>query len=193
MEINNIVGNITTKQFIEDINTNFDAVQNNFDTMQQDFDTVRQDIEQDIEDIKNDIQPVNLVNQLKSDLLNLIYPVGSYYWSSVNESPTDFIGGTWTQVKDVFILAAGDTYKVSNSLKDGGYATVTLNKNNLPPHSHQVNCASTFNGQGSSFYPQGGKTDSARGLMANTESSGSGQSFSILPPYKVAYCWCRTA
>ena len=66
-------------------------------------------------------------------LLNLVYPVGSIYWSSKNTNPGTLFGGTWTQIKDKFILTAGDYY--SNGAT-GGAATVTLTVSNMPSHSH---------------------------------------------------------
>ena len=73
-------------------------------------------------------------------LLNLVYPVGSIYWSSNNTNPGTLFGGTWTQIKDRFILAAGDYY--SNGAT-GGAATVTLTVNNMPSHSHSFTPSGT--------------------------------------------------
>jgi microcystin-dependent protein len=70
---------------------------------------------------------------IKADLLNLIYPVGSLYWSSKDTNPANLFGGTWTQIKDKFVLAAGDTYSVNAT---GGASTVTLTEEELPSHSH---------------------------------------------------------
>ncbi len=73
----------------------------------------------------------------KGALLNLIYPVGSLYWTSKapnnNGDPNILFGGTWVQIKDRFILAAGDTY--SNGAT-GGSATVTLTVDQMPNHRH---------------------------------------------------------
>ena len=66
-------------------------------------------------------------------LLNLVYPVGSIYWSSNNTNPGTLFGGTWTQIKDRFILAAGDSYTNGST---GGAATVTLTVSNMPSHTH---------------------------------------------------------
>ena len=41
------------------------------------------------------------------DLLDTIYPVGSIYMSVNNTSPASFLGGTWEQIKDRFLLGAG--------------------------------------------------------------------------------------
>ena len=73
-------------------------------------------------------------------LLNLVYPVGSIYWSSNNTNPANLFGGTWTQIKDRFILAAGDYY--SNGAT-GGAATVTLTISNMPNHSHSFTPSGT--------------------------------------------------
>ena len=85
---------------------------------------------------------------LKENFLNLVYPVGSIYWSSNNTNPGTLFGGTWTQIKDKFILAAGDSY--SNGAT-GGAATVTLTVSNMPSHSHSIggstgNTQPTFTG-----------------------------------------------
>lgn len=66
-------------------------------------------------------------------LLNLVYPVGSIYWSSNDTDPGTLFGGTWQQIKDRFVLAAGDSYSVNAT---GGAATVTLSVDNMPSHDH---------------------------------------------------------
>ena len=68
-------------------------------------------------------------------LLDLTYPVGSIYWSKNATNPSYLFGGTWVQIKDKFILAAGDTYKINRS---GGSATHTLSLNEIPSHLHDV-------------------------------------------------------
>ena len=40
-------------------------------------------------------------------LLDAIFPVGSVYVSSNNQSPAQFLGGTWERVENVFPLFAG--------------------------------------------------------------------------------------
>lgn len=78
---------------------------------------------------------------VKQDLLDLVYPIGSLYWSSKNVSPQTFLGGTWTQIKDTFVLAAGDTYTAESDsvfTATDGAATVTLLEENLPAHTHDM-------------------------------------------------------
>ena len=85
-------------------------------------------------------------------LLNLVYPVGSIYWSSNNTNPGTLFGGTWTQIKDKFILAAGDSY--SNGAT-GGAATVTLTVSNMPSHTHSFTPIGTVGSHTHSFTPSG--------------------------------------
>ena len=75
-------------------------------------------------------------NDLKTSLLNFIYPVGSLYWSSNPTNPGTLFGGTWKQIKDCFVLAAGDTYTNGAT---GGNANTTLTEANLPSHTHGLN------------------------------------------------------
>lgn len=78
------------------------------------------------------------LTKLKAEAALAAHPVGSLYWTSSTENPaTTFGGGTWVQIKDKFILAAGDTYTNGAT---GGEATVTLTENQMPKHTH------TFNG-----------------------------------------------
>lgn len=78
------------------------------------------------------------INSLKaitdfSTLALVTYPVGSLYWSSNSTSPALLFGGTWTQVKDKFCLAAGNSYAVGST---GGETTHLLTLAELPSHNH---------------------------------------------------------
>lgn len=55
----------------------------------------------DYEDVEN--------SSLVKEILLLVYPIGSYYWSNVNTDPSHLFGGTWQRVKDTFIYALGDS------------------------------------------------------------------------------------
>ena len=93
------------------------------------------------------------MNTALGNVINLIYPVGSLYWTSdSNFNPNTSFGGTWTRIKDKFILAAGDTYQVNNT---GGTATTTLSVNNLPSHSHTLTPSGTISSHSHSFTPSG--------------------------------------
>lgn len=128
-----------------------------------------------------------------SNFVDYIYPVGSYYWTSVSIDPSVVFGGTWEQIKDKFVLAAGDTYSVNAT---GGEVTHTLTLNEMPVHDHR---ASNYGG----LYVWGGATSGkfAEGsggyetLLSGvyTSVTGGGQAHNNMPPYIVAFCWHRTA
>lgn len=136
-------------------------------------------------------------------LLDLVYPVGSIYMSLNSTSPASLFGGTWAQIKDVFLLGAGDTYSVSEDTKDGGSATVTLQTANLPSHNHSANAsgysfmradslatASVSTGSTSAKYVY--TNDSHHiSLTGTTSNTGSGQEHENMPPYKTVYMWQR--
>lgn len=67
------------------------------------------------------------------NLIDLIRPVGSLYWSKTNTDPsTIYPGTTWEAVTDKFIVAAGTTYKAGTSY---GQATHT---HTSAAHTHTV-------------------------------------------------------
>ena len=44
--------------------------------------------------------------EFKKDLLEKVYPIGSYYWSSSDISPQTLFGGIWTKIKGRFLFAS---------------------------------------------------------------------------------------
>ena len=118
---------------------------------------------------------------------NRIYPVGSIYMSVVNTDPAILFGvGTWEQIKDTFLLSAGDTYAAGGT---GGSATVTLDTNSMPNHSHSYERfnrktnASDFSGQ--FFWVES--------TWPGTGTAGGSQAHDNMPPYLTVYMWKRTA
>lgn len=85
-----------------------------FDSLNENFETIGAEgaIKADSLDLSN----LSNSTDFKDMLVNLVYPIGSYYWSSNNISPHDFLGGTWEQVKDRFVLAAGDNYQLNYNI-----------------------------------------------------------------------------
>lgn len=124
---------------------------------------------------------------LKSMLLDFAHPIGSYYWSSDSTNPSNLFGGTWKQIKDRFVLAAGSSYSVGAT---GGAATVTLTINQIPEHTHAVYSRSVYTGDGNHI-ALCNESNSTGSYV--TGSKGGGEAHNNMPPYIVAYCWCRTA
>ena len=122
------------------------------------------------------------------DLLKAVYPVGAFYISATATSPRTVFGfGTWTQIKDRFILAAGDTYPAASS---GGEATVTLTVEQIPPHNHGLKMCK---GTGNFYSPPWGDGVEEAFPTTVVQSAGGGQAHNNMPPYLAAYIWQRIA
>lgn len=130
-----------------------------------------------------------------SSIVNIVYPVGSIYMSVSNTSPATLFGGTWVQLKDRFLLGAGDTYTGGNT---GGEATHTLTVDEMPSHNHTQsravpygvpynNVSGAGSGSGSPYYSE---TYSPTFTINNT---GGGQAHNNMPPFLVVFIWQRTA
>lgn len=115
---------------------------------------------------------------LKSYMLDLAHPIGSYYWSSSSTNPASLFGGTWVQIKDKFVLAAGDSYAVGNT---GGASTVSFTPSGtnagtaitaaqMPKHRHTThiwnNAGTKANAKTTTNYGAG-TTDATLGLSGN--------------------------
>lgn len=93
------------------------------------------------------------------NLLDIIYPVGSIYFSTSGISPASSIGGTWTQIKDAVIAASGSTYS-SAAARYGGSKTIATNQ--MPEHKHSGitnsdgNHSHTIDGRIIAWYGAGG-------------------------------------
>lgn len=154
-------------------------------------------------------------------ICDLVYPVGSIYMSINATSPSTLFGGSWEQLKDKFLLGAGDTYTAGST---GGESSHTLTTNELPSHNHnfsQTSCTNPGNhthvvgvdkdgGAGSNRYtvhitsnntasgqqlsPISGAAGSHTHTIGGTISNtGSGQAHNNMPPYVTVYIWKRTA
>ena len=130
-------------------------------------------------------------------ILDLIYPVGSIYMSVNSTSPATFIGGTWEQLKDRFLLGAGDTY--SNGAT-GGEATHKLTTTEMPSHNHAQSSVGTQRAistttSGATNYIERGSGVYYTATLNNftTGSRGGDGAHNNMPPYLVVYIWKRTA
>ena len=118
-----------------------------------------------------------------------VYPVGAIYLSTVSTSPASLFGGTWEQIQDRFLLAAGETYTAG---KTGGEATHTLTIAEMPSHNHW--------GVYRPYWYQHDETGQASGVgdgtssnQLYTDNAGGGDAHNNMPPYLVVYVWKRMA
>lgn len=124
------------------------------------------------------------------DTFNLIYPVGSIYMSVVSTNPSTLFGGTWEQLKDRFLLGAGDTYTAGAT---GGEATHTLTVNEMPSHKHTLN-GGIGGVEADGVTPQRGFLGTGRNIDPdNFGSTGGSEPHNNMPPYLVVYMWKRIA
>lgn len=79
---------------------------------------------------------VILENKSLDDLIDIIYPVGSVYISVTSTNPQTLFGGEWTQIKDTFLLACGNSYANGAT---GGEANHKLTVDEMPSHNHAFN------------------------------------------------------
>lgn len=168
----------------------------------------------------------NIGIQIKDENNNNVYPnpfpVGAIYMSVDSRNPSSIFGGTWEQIKDKFLLSAGDTYKAGNS---GGEASVKLNTNQIPSHAHSGSTSANGNhnhkvllnwdanfplrgypgwtggqvGQGMNMqtsyngFNVGTSNDGNHNHTFTTSNTGGNQSHNNMPPYLVVYVWRRVS
>lgn len=122
-------------------------------------------------------------------IFDMVYPVGSVYVSVNSTSPATLFGGTWVQIKDKFLLSAGDTYKAGAT---GGEATHVLTVDEMPRHNHSID---NLNVSGSTTPYMTVQAQEKKGYGGNVQTffTGGGQAHNNMPPYIVVYIWQRTA
>lgn len=152
----------------------------------------------------------NLEKKIKSDVLKLAHPAGSYYWSSDPTDPSELFGGSWEQIEGKFVIAAG-TYKDKNNVErtfevgevDGEYLH-KLEIDEMPSHNHDVYMYCNYGGGSQTIsgkfiiesnnyvsWSVGERTNINMGFLNTTNLSGDNIPHNNMPPYIVAYCWKR--
>lgn len=115
-----------------------------------------------------------------------VYQVDDVFISFSAVSPAERFGGDWEQIKDVFLLAAGDTYAAGS---EGGEATHQLTVDEMPSHTHTT-YAYTYQ-TGSSYSIANGSTAQWQGITSS--SAGGNGAHNNMPPYVTVYMWRRVA
>ena len=114
------------------------------------------------------------------------FPVGYIYITTSSASPAGIFGGTWEQIKDKFLLAAGDTYTAGST---GGSADAVVVEHrhlqSVSPASGTDSGVSTW--EATTLYNGGNK------ITAYTSYEGVNGAGKNLPPYLVVHVWKRIA
>lgn len=132
--------------------------------------------------------------------VDLIYPIGAIYLSTSAVNPKNIFGGVWEQLKDRFLLGAGNTYINGDT---GGEATHTLTVNEMPSHRHSLRVVKDNETNSHGYFPKGNNsqgnnngwadaidTDNANNALGYT---GGNQAHNNMPPYLVVYMWKRVS
>ena len=158
------------------------------------------------------------VNNLIEERLGNIYPVGSIYMSVNSTNPSTLFGGTWEQLKDRFLLGAGDTYSAGVS---GGSSELQAHTHSIPSltgtaassgsHNHVISRRTSTYGSGtqtnwrcitapasvngdynqvSNTENSGAHTHSVTTVASTTGNTGNGNEGNM-PPYLSVYMWKR--
>ena len=143
----------------------------------------------------------NAVDAMSNTMWEKIYPIGSIYISANSTSPAELFGGTWEQIKDRFLLAAGNTYAAGST---GGEATHTLTVDEMPKHRHSSD--SYQSGYSNSiadksnyctWVNRGTSNNNDPGMTQNgpvrTSLVGGSQPHNNMPPYLAVYIWKRVS
>lgn len=164
----------------------------------------------DLKDIQESINTnTNSINSIQTQvngILELIYPKGAIYISTVATNLSVLFGfGVWEQIEDVFLLGAGSAYTAGST---GGESTHTLTVQEMPVHSHTVNAHShaigldndtTVGTYGWSLHVSANgnsvtgaqKTVTSGTSSPNTNTIGGSVAHNNMPPYLAVYVWKR--
>lgn len=147
-------------------------------------------------------------------LAKVLVPVGYVFqWSPVSNGDVDlstaekvknhFGFGTWEQIKDRFLLSAGDTFAVGTT---GGEATHTITEDELPAHKHSL-LPRISNPSGDQITTSGysiiltsdnlvapNQTANIATVTAGDSGyTGNNKAQNNMPPYVAVYVWKRIA
>ena len=158
-----------------------------------------------LEKLKSFMEQINsLLLYIAKNMRLAAYPVGSIYMSLSSTNPSTLFGGTWVQIKDTFLLAAGSTYKAGSS---GGEATHKLTINEMPSHRHSIRetnntqyvyTSKVSENTGTSNYAafvtrRSSYSNGSDYFRLIAEYYGGSEAHNNMPPYYTVYMWRRTA
>ena len=145
------------------------------------------------------VKSINAEQMNIQNILDMIYPVDSIYISLNNTNPSTLFGGVWEQIKDKFLLCAGDTYNAGST---GGEATHTLTINEMPKHHHDmydsiyggfVNSVGVRQDGGGSNHKVPNYAQTNAYSVYRPGDTGGNQAHNNMPPYLAVYAWKRVS
>ncbi|WP_347907008.1 DUF859 family phage minor structural protein [Enterococcus cecorum] len=135
------------------------------------------------------------IKQNGRTLLDMFYPVGSIFITTVNTNPSSYMGGSWVRFGNGQTLVGvnesdGDFNSVQ---KTGGSKSHTIDYSNFPA---RATIQKSWKGGTVSYAPwQGGSVSAGKWIVSTPYDMGEpyGRAISNLQPYITVYMWRRTA
>ena len=123
----------------------------------------------------------------KQAIVDMIYPVGSIYMSTVKITPAAVFGGEWEPIRGKFLLAEGDTHVAGST---GGEAEHTLTNAELPKYTNGAVYSGTIDTEKNMAWLT---VPSSNHIGYGHLELGGGQAHNNMPPYLAVYVWKRIA
>ena len=136
-----------------------------------------------------------------SQLINVIYPVGSIYITTNEQNPGEYLGGEWESYGEGRTIVGAGTGTDENNVQKmfeinqtGGEYQHTLTVNEMPSHNHTISSATLW--AWNSSYPinsseMGGTKSRWNAKSISTDTRGGSQAHNNIQPYVVTYMWKR--
>lgn len=135
------------------------------------------------------------IKQNGRTLLDMFYPVGAIFITTVNTNPSSYMGGTWVRFGNGQTLVGVNESDTDFSIvqKTGGAKSHTIDYDNLPARAGKQ--VSWKGGVTSYSEWKSGNLAKDTWIMSNAYDTQTpfGQSISNLQPYITVYMWRRTA
>lgn len=126
-------------------------------------------------------------------LLDIVYPVNSYYISEESTSPAEIFGGTWEQLPEGYTLWSTTTEGEGGKTIDAGLPNITGSVTNVTFRGGvSVTGALTVSG-GGNYGHNDGSNNTRRSLNFDASKSNViyGNSETVQPPAVKVYMWKR--
>ncbi|CAI3327997.1 hypothetical protein CIRMBP1229_02406 [Enterococcus cecorum] len=135
------------------------------------------------------------IKQNGRTLLDMFYPVGSIFITTVNTNPSSYMGGSWVRFGNgQTLVGVNESDTDFNTVqKTGGSKSHTIDYSNFPA---RATIQKSWKGGTVSYAPwQGGNVSAGTWIVSTPYDMGEsyGRAISNLQPYITVYMWRRTA